>query len=219
MLRSVIFDMDGVIIDSEPLHKKNSYILFKKLNINVDKNLYESFTGASSAHKWTTLKKIYNLNLTVDELMDIDKSTYLDYLTSCIHSLSPIKNVKELIEELHENKIKLALASSSPRNVINLVLKSFKLSNYFQVIVSGDELKKSKPDPTIFLLAADKLNTKPSECIVIEDSYNGIKAANAANMKSVGYNNVNSGNQDLSNATLIINSFDEINFEKLNKIL
>ena len=114
---------------------------------------------------------------------------------------------------LYENKFKLAVASSAKRERIELVLNRFELTSYFDVIVSGYEVSNSKPHPDIFLKAAEKLKVDPKECIVIEDSANGIRAAKLANMFWIGYNNPIS-NQDLSEADIIINDFNDFDIEQ-----
>ena len=121
-------------------------------------------------------------------------------------------------KDLYQRGIKMALASSSPRSHIDAVLKMFNLTDYFHAIVCGEDTKEGKPSPDIFLNAAKIINTLPEDCIVIEDSYNGVLAAKAANMKCIGFKNPNSGNQDLSNADKIVTSLEDINIETLNEL-
>ncbi|MDI3311034.1 MAG: HAD-IA family hydrolase, partial [Thermoanaerobacterium sp.] len=113
---------------------------------------------------------------------------------------------------------RLAVASSSPIEVIKLVVKRLKLESYFDELVSGDFVKRSKPHPDIFLYAAEKLLVEPERCLVIEDSNKGVLAAKSAGMKVVGFINPNSGNQDINMADMVIRSFSELNYEKLQNI-
>jgi beta-phosphoglucomutase family hydrolase len=212
MLKAVIFDMDGVLIDSEPLHHHTNQKLFSELGFSLTDIEHSSFIGTTSHYMWNQLRDRFNLSLSIEELVKTDRSTYMEYLKSQ-ENINPIDGVKNLIEDLCGKKIKLAVASSSPLDVINAVVDVFKFNNYFEKLVTGDDVKNSKPSPDIFLYAAKLLKVEPDECIVIEDSYNGVMAAKAAGMKCIGYRNPNSGNQDLSKADMIINSYEEISYE------
>ena len=219
MVKAVIFDMDGVIIDSEPLHLSIEEDIFKKLGISITYEEHNTFIGTTSHYMWNKIKTNHNLTDSLEELVELDSHTYLDFLTNTLDS-QPIKGVKELIIDLHKNNIKLAVASSSPLNVIEKILSLFEIRNYFDYIVTGDYVSKSKPEPDIFLYAAKKLDADPKKCVVIEDSHNGVLAAKKANMKCIGYKNVNSGNQDLSKADITIDDFNDINaafIRRLNK--
>jgi len=207
MLKAVIFDMDGVIIDSEPTHMKLENDTYKKLGIEVTGDEHLSFVGATSQYMWEVLKNKYKLNQTLEELVEYERSIYFKYLNSEECEISLIDGVKELIEELHKNGVKLAIASSSPLNVIEAIAKKFKIEKYFETFVTGDYVKRSKPEPDIFLYASQKLGVSPENCIVIEDSHNGVRAAKKAGMKCVGLNSDPEGRQDISMADLVINSF------------
>jgi HAD superfamily hydrolase (TIGR01509 family) len=126
--------------------------------------------------------------------------------------------VEELIKELHQNGIQLILASSASKVTIDRVFRRFKLHDYFTHIVSGEDFPKSKPHPAIFEHAVT-LSIAPKEnCIVIEDSTNGVKAAKAAGIFCVGYNSIHSEAQDLSLADVVINHFKELGYEKVINI-
>ena len=116
-------------------------------------------------------------------------------------------------------RIPIAIASSSPREFIEAVVKKIGIDQYFKILVSGEEIERSKPEPDIFLKAATLLNVSPTECLVVEDSKSGTIAAKKAGMKCIGYQNVNSGNQDLSNADFIVNDIKEIDIRKVSKLM
>lgn len=215
MIKAVIFDMDGVIIDSEPLHLEYLLKLFKTLNVSMSTYEYSKFIGTTSTYMWGIIKERFNLDHSVETLIEMDRNGFFDFLSSK-HSIEPIYYIPELLNTLKKNNFKIALASSSPIKAISYILDTLKLKEYFNEIVTGDYVKKSKPNPDIFLYAADKLDVLPEECIVIEDSHNGVLAAKSAQMKCIGFRNKNSGNQDLSKADIIINSFDEIDVFNLN---
>jgi HAD superfamily hydrolase (TIGR01509 family) len=214
MIRTVIFDMDGVIIDSEPIHFKMENEMFQELKIAIPYEEHCSFVGTSSKNMWQIIAEKYGLNTDPKELVKKQHALYMAYLVNA-KDLRPIPGVKELIEDLYRNSFGLVLASSSYMEVIEVVLSRLNLSNYFMTKISGTELANSKPHPEIFIQSAKLANSQPRECIVIEDSQNGITSARAAGMKCIGFTNPNSGAQDLSRADLIIHSFDELNAETI----
>jgi len=219
LLKAVIFDMDGVIIDSEPDHLKFEQEFFKNLGLDISKEEHNKFVGTTSYYMWETIKNKFNLPQTIEELVKNDRDNYYNYLISGNHNIQIIDGVKNIIEDLYKNGVLLAVASSSPINIIEIIVDMFNIRKYFNTLVTGDYVDKSKPNPDIFLYAAKELCVEPKDCIVIEDSANGVLAAKNAKMKCVGYRNLNSGNQDLSPADIIINSYDEINYDILKSII
>lgn len=210
MIKAVIFDMDGVIIDSEPFHYKvfKKYIK-NKFDLVISDEEYNKFIGTTNQHIYETLQNKYHLVGDINSFIEEYEEECLEYLLAATDE-RPIQGVDVLVKNIHNNKIKLALASSSPKNVINIVLNMFNLDQFFDVKVSGQEVEHSKPAPDIFLRAAQLLNVPPAECLVFEDSRNGVVAAKTAGMKCIGYRNTSSGNQDLSRADNIIESFAEV---------
>lgn len=218
VFEAVIFDMDGVLIDSEPLHIQLEEDIFKEIGANISFEEHISFVGTTSHYMWEYVKNKCNVPFTVEELVEMDRKRYFDYISKHDDAVKPIVGVDELVKELHKRNMRLAVASSSPIDVIEIVVKRLKLENYFDELVSGDFVKRSKPYPDIFLYAAEKLNVAPERCIVIEDSNKGVLAAKSAGMKVVGFINPNSGNQDISMADMEIRSFSELDYEKLQNI-
>jgi HAD superfamily hydrolase (TIGR01509 family) len=210
MIRTVIFDMDGVIIDSEPIHFKMENEMFQELKINVPYEEHCSYVGTSSQNMWEIIARKYSLTIDVKQLVKKQHALYMAYLLN-EKELRPIPGVVELIQGLYRDYFKLVLASSSYMEVIEVVLSKLNLSNYFIAKVSGTELANSKPHPEIFIQSAKLANSEAEECMVIEDSQNGITSAKAAGMKCIGFANPNSGVQDLGNADLVIHSFSELN--------
>jgi beta-phosphoglucomutase len=134
-------------------------------------------------------------------------------------SLELLDGVSTLIKDYHANGMTLVLASSASMKNINRVFKRFDLDQYFDAKISGADLKASKPHPEIFIKAAELSGKQPKECFVIEDSTNGISAANAANIYCIGYNSLHSKDQDYSKADLVVSSFEDISYEKLKDLL
>ena len=209
--------MDGVIVDTEPVHHFAYYQHFKELNIEVSDEMYRSFTGNSTRNIFQKLKTQFDLQEDVEDLI-LSKRHLFNEAFDLKEDLYLIEAVEELIKDLHANGIQLIVASSASKVTINRVFTRFNLHQYFTHIVSGEDFPKSKPHPAIFEHAAS-LSVAPKEnCIVIEDSTNGIQAAVSAGIFCVGYNSFHSKNQDLSKANVVIQHFNELNFEKVRDL-
>jgi HAD superfamily hydrolase (TIGR01509 family) len=210
MIQTVIFDMDGVIVDTEPVHHYAYHQHFKKLNIEVSDDLYQSFTGNSTRNVFQKIKAQFDLSHEVEDLIQTKRSLFNDAFDTK-EDLHLIDGVEDLIKDLHANGFQLILASSASKVTIDRVFNRFNLNQYFTHKVSGEDFPKSKPHPAIFEYAAS-LSIAPKEnCIVIEDSTNGIEASVAANIYCIGYESIHSKGQDLSKANIIIKDFSELN--------
>lgn len=197
--------MDGVIIDSEPLHEQAQKKFCKDLGFDLSKEEKQSFIGTSSKNMWQQLKERYQLSMSVPELCRLNLEAYFQVLDDA--QPQPIEGVASLIANLYAEKVQLVLASSSERESIEKVLGLFGFEKYFSHSVSGAELTHSKPHPEIFQKALRLSKTKPEEAVVIEDSTNGLKAANAAGVYAFGYDNPNSPGQNMQLADAVIRTF------------
>ena len=217
MIQTVIFDMDGVIVDTEPVHHYAYDLHFKQLNIPITPEMYASFTGNSTKNIFERLKAEFNLEEDVQTLVETKRNLFNDAFDSK-QDLYLLDGVEDLIKELHANGMQLVLASSSATVTINRVFNRFGLHHYFTHIVSGEDFPKSKPHPAIFQHAAFLANTPVEQCIVIEDSTNGVAAAKTAGIYCVGYDSVNSKLQDYSKADKVISHFNELSFDVIRNI-
>lgn len=217
MIQTVIFDMDGVIVDTEPVHHYAYFKHFEELDIDVNEAMFTSFMGNSTRNTFQKLKAIFDIDQEVEDLIQRKRNLFNDAFDSK-QDLFLLEGVEKLIKDLHQNGIELIVASSASKVTIDRVFKRFKLHPYFSHIVSGEDFPKSKPDPAIFEFAADLSLGSKQNCIVIEDSTNGVIAANAAGIYCVGYNSVNSKFQDLTTADLVVQHFDELSFDKIKDI-
>ena len=208
-IKCVIFDMDGVIIDSEEIHKKAYYETFNTLNIEVSDTLYKSFTGSSTINAFQRLVAHFNLKNDPEELVLDKRKRYVNFFEND-PNLHLVTGVEEIIKYFYKKGIILILASSSAMINIDRVFNRFKLNTYFAAKISGADLKESKPNPEIFNKAAILGNISKENCVVIEDSDNGITAANDANIFVFGYANKLSEGQTLQNADFVINNFSEL---------
>jgi len=134
-------------------------------------------------------------------------------------SFEMIDGAMNLIKDYFENNLTLVLASSASMTNIERIFKKFDLNKFFKAKISGADLKESKPNPEIFVKAAELAGFKKDECIVIEDSTSGIMASKSAGIYCVGYNSYNSKNQNYDNANLVVSDLNEIKFSKISKEL
>ena len=212
-IKCVIFDMDGVIIDSEEIHKKAYYETFTSIGVKVSDDLYKTLTGSSTINAFQKLVAHFNLDLDPEELVLNKRKRYVNFFEND-PTLHLVKGVEELIKHCHKKGLTLILASSSAMVNIDRVFNRFDLNPYFTAKISGADLTESKPNPEIFNKAAILGNTPKENCVVIEDSDNGVKAANDAGIFVFGYRNPMAEDQSLKNADFIVN-----NFKRLHKIL
>ena len=218
MLKAVIFDMDGVIVNSEPLHHLAYKKMFEEFQLDVSNSLYESFTGQSTYSICKQLCDIFNLNKDPNELV-LSKRKHFKVIFEGDSSFQMIDGAMNLIENYFNNDLTLILASSASMTNINRIFKKFDLNKFFKAKISGADLKESKPNPEIFVKAAEFSGFDKEECIVIEDSTNGIMAAKSAGIYCVGYNSLNSKNQNYDNANLVISDLKQIKFSRILKEL
>jgi HAD superfamily hydrolase (TIGR01509 family) len=210
--------MDGVIVDTEPVHHFAYQQHFEQLKIDVSPEMYASFTGNSTKNIYERLKTTFQLNTDIQTLVETKRNLF-NAAFDQKQDLYLLDGVEELIQELKENDIQLVLASSSAKVTIKRIFDRFDLHTYFSHQVSGEDFPKSKPHPAIFQHAAFLAKTAVEKCIVIEDSTNGIMAAKSAGIYCVGYKSVHSKLQDYSLADQVISHFNELNFEKIKRLV
>lgn len=215
MLKAVIFDMDGVIIDSEPLHARANILALKKYGVDLTYDYVTQFIGNTILHMCETIRKDYGLEISAKSLSA--ESAHQIELLHAKEGYTPIPFVKELIQDLNRHGLKLAIASSSTMELIEKIVDQFELRPYFTKLISGLNVTHSKPAPDIFLKACDELGVTPDEAIIIEDSSNGVLAAVRAGIPVIGYVNTHSGNQDLSKGSILVEGFEEIDTQFIKR--
>lgn len=198
--------MDGVIVNSENHYVKAEKEFLKRLGIETDDEVLKSFMGVPFSTYFPIIAKKYGSNKSLEEA----KQEYHEFIQDMYSENVELNTgVKELFETLSQ-KYKFALATSSTKKLADVVLERFGLLNFFQARVHGDEVKNGKPDPEIFLKAAELLDVTPEESVIIEDSLNGVKGAKVAGIKVIAFKSDHNQSFDFSNANFIINDLREI---------
>lgn len=185
-IKACLFDLDGVLVDTAKYHYLAWKRLANSLGFNLTEKDNERLKGISRAQSLEILLSIGNVKFSEEEKLKMAEKKnnwYVEYISKFDEN-EILPGVKNLLMELRQNGIKIALGSASKNSM--LILNNLNLISYFDAIVDGNKVSKAKPDPEIFLLAAKELQVQPSECVVFEDAQSGIEAAKAANMKVIG---------------------------------
>jgi len=216
MLEAIIFDMDGVIIDTEPFFHKSENLILKKYGHEVPIDYHYQFQGTTHEFMWGLMKEKYSLPETVPNLVMEANQLREELIEE--EGLKTIPNVIDFIDRLVSKGPPISIASSSPEKDIINTINQFNLQNEIDYYVSGENVENSKPAPDIFLNVSNHFNVTPENCIVIEDSRNGVLAGAEAGMKVIAYENPNFPAQDLSVASKIVSSFKNLNYRDLEKL-
>ncbi len=216
-IRGVIFDMDGVLIDSEILHYKSTIMyLNDELGLSYDEEENREFLGRSDFYMFEILKARYNLELSIQQMIERRRDIYLNLLAG---NVQLIDGVADFVRFLEDSGYKLGLASSSLEKIINMVVLEGGIGACFKHIQSGENLANSKPDPEIFLVTAEKLGVRPDGCAVIEDTTVGIQAAKAAGMYAIGFAVPGAPEQDFGEADVVVDSFETLKHRRILPVI
>lgn len=213
MIKAVIFDMNGVIIVDEQYHTESWKIFCKNHNVDLTDN--EFTTEVIGKRDSDTLNYIFKKELSKNE-----SDLYSDERDEIVKMLIKDKldlpdGLIVLLDKLQSNQIPLAVATSSRKGYVNFVMNTFGLGKYFPIIVTAEDVKNGKPDPEMYVKVAQELDVDPNECLVIEDSISGIKAAKSADMTVVAITSTHSKEELQGLSDYVIESFDDFDFSLL----
>ena len=208
MISAVIFDMDGVLLDSEPFHDQTTTSILESYGAKGAYEAIRPFVGRNPRDMWTAMKAKYDIPASVDDLIELQWKKNVAGIKDS--GLERSEGLTELLDFCHEKGIRIAVASSSRQDFVEAVFDYLNLWPYVEVFASGSEVENGKPMPDIYLLAATRLDIDPERCLVVEDSTAGVQAGRMAGMYTVGYDNPTSGGQNVEAADVVVKSLKEI---------
>ena len=218
MLKAIIFDMDGVLINSTPYVRKSFEKILKENGLILSEGYDDKMTGMSLKSKMTHWKNDFGFEYDIQDFSNRATEMQIKLMTEA-GEFNKNTNLIDFIENAKKANLKLAVATSSMKERSLKFLELLGIQKFFDEVITAEDVEKHKPNPDIFLKAAAKLNIEPKGCIVIEDAINGIEAAHKAGMKVVGKVTSIFNESDLSIADLVINDFSELSIEKLKQLL
>jgi len=219
MIKAVIFDMDGVIVDTEPIYERVNKDFYAKYGIDMEEIDTEKYIGVNLIETWKDLLNNFELreeyaDYSLEDIIEDHVHSYYEGLASS-KELKLMPGIIDWFEYLKENDYKMIIASSSYQPIIEYIIQKFGLDEFVSGYVDGNAVENGKPAPDIFIKAAEKLQLKNDKCLVIEDSEHGISGAKQAGSKVIGFKQRKNSEQDLSKADIVI---EEFNKENLNNI-
>ena len=213
--RGVIFDLDGVLVDTGPFHKQSWYELAAKEGFGMSDELFSSTFGMQN---YAIIPILAKRQVPAEEIERMSEWKEQRYRELIADKLELMEGANALLEDLKSKGFLLAIGSSAPRANLEVVLERCDIRDYFDVCVTGEDVQNSKPAPDTFLKAAERLKLLPEYCVVIEDSIPGIQAGNAAGMAVVAITTTRK-RQELKNADMIIDSLTELNANILEQVV
>ncbi len=213
MIKAVIFDMDGVLVDSVSCNIESFRVLLKEYGVDYSVDKHKELIGNSLKDQIAFWKREYNIDEAIDEQEFSRKAFEIQKQLMKYCKIDP--GLLVLLNNLKAKKLLMGIGTSSTKSRAETILKSLEIYKYFSTLITAEDVKEYKPNPAIFLSVAKKLKVQPGECVVIEDASSGIEAAKRAGMKTIGLINQFQTREDLRNADLLINSFKELNIDKI----
>jgi len=206
MKKAIIWDLDGVILDSEKYHANIEIATMKKFGADLTEEIVREYTGTTVKHYFEALVKRFHLDVDPQVIMKRHEELLKKYYAE----LFPMVPHADTVLKAFSGKYKMAVGTSAIRREAQSALKRFDLLQYFEALVCGDEVVNGKPDPEVFLKAAEKLGVKPSECVVVEDAELGMYAAKDAGMKVIVRKAGHNRHKDFSKADYVVTDLLDI---------
>jgi beta-phosphoglucomutase len=212
---AVIFDMDGVIVDNMEYHKKAWGIFLKKYAPDIE---LEEFSRHFGKVNRDLLKIVFKREITAEEESRFGEEKEAIYREIYADHIVPLSGLPDFLDSLKENSVKTAVATAAPRINMDFVFEKTGLRKYFDVLIDATEVTRGKPDPEIYLKAAQRLSCLPDSCLVFEDSFPGVQAARRAGMKVIALATSHPA-ESLKDAERVIKDFTEISLDEVRDYL
>ncbi|HHT26685.1 MAG TPA: HAD family phosphatase [Firmicutes bacterium] len=216
---AVLFDMDGVLVLSNPAHQAAwAEFAQERLGLTITKEMF--YRRISGRKNEEALEELFPNQFTAEELTRLSEEKEQYYREHYGPTLEPVPGVVELIEQLRRQNVRLAVATSAISQNVSLVLARFGIGDAFPIIVTATDVIKAKPDPAIYLLAAEKCDMPPERCVVLEDAVAGVQAAKRANMRCLAVTTSHTTEELLSaGADAVYPDFTAVNTQTLRNLL
>ena len=213
--RALIWDMDGVIANTAPFHLEAWRDTFHQRGIEFSE---EDFKLSFGLRNDSIIRSITGYRVSDEDIKTIARDKEANFRRQLPRHIAPLPGVTRLLESLKEAGFKMALASSTPKENLNLLTHNLGIDKYFDAVVSEEDATEGKPSPRLFLLAAERLKVLPSNCVVIEDAIAGVEAAKAAGMKCIAVTNTHS-RESLSQADLVVDSLEQVELSTIENLI
>ena len=213
----VIFDMDGVLIDTYHAHFKSWQLMTADFGVTMTESQFAQTFGRTSREVIASLWGDRHFN--ADEIAALDREKEAVFRQIIAADFPLMRGAIELIESLHDQGFRLAIGSSAPPENVEVVLDKLGQRSAFSAVVTGADVKRGKPDPQVFLTAAARMHTPPQRCAVIEDAVLGIQAARAAETAVVGVASTGHTRQSLAAADLVVDTLGELTPEVIARVI
>ena len=213
---AVIFDMDGVLVDNNPVHIEAWNIFADKLGFELTpEKIRNDLYGRTNADAF---RRLYRNDLTEEEYRQLSQDKEALYRDIYKPNIKPVTGLISFLESMEKNGVPMAIATSAIPENVEFVTSELNIPQYFNVVVNETHVTKGKPDPQVYLLTAEKLGFDPSNCVVIEDSLSGVQSGLAAGCKVIGLTTTHT-REELSNTHLIIDDFTELSHQKVSALI
>jgi len=204
-IQAIVFDFDGVVADSEPLYRKAEEKFFAEHGVTIPSEDWKYFKGLSEEGFFKLASEKYGISAHSEALRSRSRVLFLEEIK---HNLRYLPGFEEFFEDI-KGKYRVGLVTSTPRLILEWIFSNTEIKNHFEYIITADDVKKRKPDPAPYLEICKKMNIKPEQVIVIEDSINGVNSAVKAGAITIGFTSSLS-EEDLNAANFFAKSYDEI---------
>ncbi len=215
MLKAIIFDLDGTMVDSLPYHHESWRIFFK--NNNLEENdfteILKEYKGGGTLELMTSVFGNMYTKEELEQMSDDKEVIFRDIYKSKIY---PIEGLKKFLDNLKESNISLSIGSNAIRKNVIMTIEELGITNYFSSIICGDEVSKGKPDPEMYIKTLSNLKVNKDECVIFEDSIEGVEAAKNADIKVIGVTSSQSSEiLKSAGAFKTINDYNRINVDNI----
>lgn len=212
---AVVFDLDGLLVDSEPVQQESFNVVLARYGVRLDEDDFRPLVGRSTRENFAFLKARYGIEEPIGDLLARKAAAY----DALLERIQPIPGAVRLVRDLAGAGVRMAVASSSPGDVVRRSLAATGFDGLFGVVVGGDEVARTKPAPDVYLRAVEVLGLPAGRCVAVEDSEAGVEAAVGAGLRCVVVPNRYTRGGDFAGAARVCRSLDDLKGEALRRLV